>query len=146
MTEVHAKDLVCPECGNSAKFTDRSFAVDGQPYQVASCTGCVRDWPVPVHAVTATVEPSRAPAPVSAPATPATPAPAPVTEPGGQLVKVGEGFELAQLAPGDELLVEYKGEPRRISVNDVTEKTVVAEIDGKPDIRVKHKQIVGRFE
>jgi len=140
MTEVHAKDLVCPECGNSAKFTDRSFAVDGQAYQVASCTGCVRDWPVPVDPVAATVEPARAPA------KPATPASAPVAEPGGQLVKVGEGFELDELAPGDELLVEYKGEPRRISVNDVTEKTVVAEIDGKPDIRIKHKQIVGRFE
>jgi len=140
MTEVHAKDLVCPECGNSAKFTDRSFAVDGQAYQVASCTGCVRDWPVPVDPVAAPVEPSRVPV------KPATPASAPVAEPGGQLVKVGEGFELDELAPGDELLVEYKGEPRRISVNDVTEKTVVAEIDGKPDIRIKHKQIVGRFE
>lgn len=63
-----------------------------------------------------------------------------------ELVKVGEGFELDGIAEGDQLLVDYKGEPRRITVNDVTSRTVVAEIDGEPDIRIRKAQVIGRFE
>jgi len=46
---------------------------------------------------------------------------------------------------GDELLVDYQGEPRRISADDVTDETVVAEVDGESDVKVRKANILGRF-
>ena len=133
-------ELRCPECGGAAlKVHKRVYRLMNKTWQGVTCqnAACGYHWGVETSKL-------QEPEPVE---------PVVIADDGGsapvgelELVEVGKGFELDAIAEGDQLLVDYRGDPKRITVCGVSRKSVVAEIDGDPDIRIRHPQILGRFQ
>jgi hypothetical protein len=74
-------------------------------------------------------------------------APANSEEAAGEvIVRVGEGFDPQKVSPGDVILFLDGKKERRLTVVSVAKKSVLGDVDGKPDRRIPKAKLLGRVE
>lgn len=129
--------MKCPECKHPAVVVDkRPIQHAGKILFAKTCEKCNWTW-------SDEVSPAEAAAPAPTPSADAPVEPADDGEP--QFIGEKDGFDVEDVADGDRIRAIYKGEDVEATVNSVTEKTVLCEIDEEPDIRISKTNILGRF-
>lgn len=132
----------CPECKSpEIASAPRLQIIAGMPVRFRKCRECGYGWSCPDSEVkdSAPIEPT--PASDSPPADDVPDADD--TEPDAE-DPLEAAFDPETLGQGDVIRFVYRGEEVSGPVVSITDRTVVVDVDGNPDIRVPKSRILGR--